>query len=316
MNLPDGTATLIANPAAGRAPLLERQLGGIDRLFAARGLGLQVLYTTPEAGSAEGLARAAAARSAIVIACGGDGTMHGVLQGLAHSQTPLGVVPLGTANALARHLGLPLDPLNAVASLLEARPTRIAIGQIETASASRYFLAMAGCGPDGMLAHRLSGEGARRIKRRFGRISYYALAGRLFATRRWPSFRVEYRVDGRWSETVACAALASRLPDLGGLFTGLTRRADFLAPTLHLQAMAPPACVSLPAWFTLGRAGVRHPWQRTIDAEEFRCTAIDGAATYVQADAEPLGPLPFSARIVPDALTLLIPRRAQGKLSP
>lgn len=301
-------ATLIVNPAAGRAPLLDRELPAMQELAARHGLKLRVLRTSPAADSAERLARSVVGESAMVIACGGDGTMHGVLQGLANSETALGVVPLGTANALARHLRLPLDPLRALERLLSARRVRVPIGQIQTASASRYFLVMAGCGPDGALVHSFSGDGARRIKRGFGRASYYVQAGRLFLTRRWPSFRVEYRVAGVWRKTTACAVLASRLPNLGGLFSGLTRRADFLAPTLHLHVMAPPAHLSLLAWFTLGRLGVRHPLHQTIDVEEFRCTAIGGAPTYVQADAELLGPLPFSARVIPDALTLLIPQ--------
>jgi diacylglycerol kinase family enzyme len=309
-----GTATLIVNPVAGRAPMLEAQRSAIKTLLAQHGLALQVLFTSPNPDSAEQLARSAANDSAMVIACGGDGTVHGVLQGLAHTETPLGVLPLGTANALARHLRLPLDPRRACERLLSATPTRVAIGQVETASASRYFLVMAGCGPDGALVHSLSGEGARDIKRRFGRASYYAHAGRLFLTRRWPTFHVKYRVGGVWHETTACAVLASRLPDLGGLFTGLTRRADFLAKTLHLHVMAPPAHLSLAAWFTLSRVGMRHPWHQVIDVEEFRCRALDAAATYIQADAELLGPLPFTARVIPDALTLLIPQQVKATL--
>jgi diacylglycerol kinase family enzyme len=309
--------TLIVNPASGRALLLERQLPAIEKLLVQHGLSLQVLSTSPAPGSAEQLARSVLARSgqgssvrsqnAMVVACGGDGTVHEVLQGLAQSETPLGILPLGTANALARHLGLPLDPLRAMERLLTATPMRVPIGLVQTSLQARYFLVMAGCGPDGALVHTLSTEAAQCGKRRFGRVSYYAHAARLFLTRRWPSFRVEYCVAGVWRETMACAVLASRLPNLGGLFAGLTRRAAFSAPTLHLQVMAPPAHLSLLAWFTLSRFGVSPPLQRALDVEEFRCAALDDAATYVQADAELLGPLPFTARVVPDGLTLLIP---------
>jgi diacylglycerol kinase family enzyme len=276
-----GIATLIVNPVAGRAPLLERQLPAMERLFQQQGLKLEVLASSPAADSAQQLARSVAAQSSMVIACGGDGTVHGVLQGLAQTTTPLGVLPLGTANALARHLRLPLDPLCAMERLLDARPTRVPIGQVETASVARYFLVMAGCGPDGALVDSLSGEGAQGFKRRFGRASYYAGAARLFLTRRWPSFRVEYRVGHQWYKTTACAVMASRLPDLGGLFTGLTRRADFHAPTLHLHVMAPPAHLSLPAWFTLSRLGVRHPLQLAVDVDELRCTSLEAAPTYI-----------------------------------
>jgi len=221
----------------------------------------------------------------------------------------LGVLPLGTANALARNLRLPLDPLAALERLLTYIPTLIPLGEIATGTSTRWFAVMAGCGPDGALVHALSGVGAARFKARFGRGVYYGYAARLFATRRWPVFEVEYRLRGSsvWQRTRATAVLASRIPDLGGLFTGLTSSADLRSPVLHVKLLKAPAHLSFAAWFSLSRIGLPNPLLTTIDVEELRCSPVGLVHTYAQADAEPMGPLPLRMRVVPGVLSLLLP---------
>jgi diacylglycerol kinase family enzyme len=301
--------TLIFNPAAGRAALLELQLPHIKALLAARGFAVRVHSTSPDPESASLLAASAAAVSAVVIACGGDGTVHGVVQGLAHTRTPLGVLPLGTANALARNLKLRLDPLEAMERLLTYTPALVPLGEIITPGRRRFFLVMAGCGPDGALVHTLSGESARRFKSRFGRAAYYVQAARLFLLRRWPSFAIEFRPPGSsdWQKRQAVALLASRIPDLGGLFTGLTRHAELTANHLHVQILAPPAQLSFVAWFMLSRFGFVNPWLESVDVEELRCFPLSSSPVYAQADAEPVGPLPLRMQLVPAALMLMVP---------
>jgi diacylglycerol kinase (ATP) len=297
------TATLIVNPAAGRARLLAAQLPAITALLLEHGYASEVVETTSAARSAWELAAAAARTSALVLACGGDGTVHGVVQGLAHTQTVLGVVPLGTANALARNLRIPLDPLAAVARLMTYTAQRIPLGEIETAAGTRVFAVMAGCGPDGTLIHELSSAGGARLKARFGRAAYYA--ARLFFTRRWPAFRVEFRAAGSaaWTTLDAVAVMASRVPDLGGVFSGTTRGARMTEERLHVQLLRRPGWVSLPAWMLCGRLGLAVPWGKTVDVEELRC---GGAGVYAQADAEAMGPPPMRLRVVPEALWVLM----------
>jgi YegS/Rv2252/BmrU family lipid kinase len=299
-------ATLIVNPAAGRARLLRTQLPAIAASLAQHGYEADVAETTQAADSASELAAAAARTSSLVLACGGDGTVHGVVQGLAHSDAVLGIVPIGTANALARNLGIPLDPQAAVARLMTYKPKRIPLGEIETAAGTRLFAVMAGCGPDGLLIHELSSEGGARLKARFGRVAYYVHAARLFMMRRWPRFNVDVRVANEWTALQAVAVMASRVPDLGGVFSGTTRRARLTDGQLHLQLLRAPAWVSLPAWMICGRLGLRSPWVRTMDVDELRCA---GEGIYAQADAEPMGPLPMRLRVVPDALWLLMGER-------
>jgi len=297
------TVTLIVNPAARQAGLLRAQLPAIVALLAGRGYEAMVEETRAAEGSACELAGAAAKSSAIVLACGGDGTVHGVVQGLAHTEAVLGVVPLGTANALARNLRIPLDPLAAIARLMTCTPRRIALGQIETAAGARLFAVMAGCGPDGLLIHQLSSARGARLKARFGRAAYYGHAARLFFTRSWPEIGVEVSNGDAWTRMDAVAVMASRVGDLGGVFSGTTRRARIGDERLHVQVLRGPGWVSLPAWMICGRLGLRNPWVRTLDVRELQCT---GRGSYAQADAEPMGELPMRLRVVPEALWLLM----------
>ena len=305
--------TLIVNPAAGRASLLARQLPALEALLGRHGYTSQVLYTTAEEDSARMLASSVLAASSLVLACGGDGTVNGVVQGLAHTGTTLGVVPLGTADALAGSLGLPRDPGAALALLLTFRPRLIPLGCIGNERRTRFFVTMAGCGPSAALAHALAA--GSHAKSRLGRAAYPLQAARLFLTRRWAAFQVNYRLprSSVWHTAAAASVLVSRVPSLGGFLSRLTPRATLTSSTLHLQLVRPPAHLSLPAWFVASAAGLSNPWLQTLDVEEFRCAPLPGTRhptlvrTLVQADAEPLGALPCTCSIVPDALNLLLP---------
>jgi diacylglycerol kinase family enzyme len=162
---------------------------------------------------------------------------------------------------------------------------------------------MAGCGPAGALVDAMAA--GSRLKRRFGRVAYYMHAGRLFLTRRWPAFTVESRnAAGEWRSTVAIAMMACWVPDLGGLFSGVTHRASIMDGSLHIQVVHGPAWLSLPLWMLFGARG---PWVREIEADELRCAALDARKVYVQVDAEPMGPLPFELKVVKDAVVMLMP---------
>lgn len=305
--------TIILNPAAPRAALLRAQLPAISALLLAHGQTARVIETLPDAAATRTITQSALQTSSVILACGGDGTIHDVMQAIADNGgqrgVTLGIVPIGTANALARNLDLPLDPLAAVRQLLSYTPQIVPVGEAETATSRRYFLTMAGCGPDGALAHVLAD--AARTKALFGRSAYYAHAARLFFTRRWPAFRVEFRAvdSSHWQATTAVALMVARVPDLGGLFAGLTPRAALTDDHLHLHLLRPPAQLALPAWFAHARIGVPNPWLNELNVAEVRCSALSPRPVYIQADAEPLGALPLCLRVIPNALSVLMPPR-------
>ena len=85
-----GLATLIVNPAAWQASLLNLHLHEIELLLSSHGYTVSVVHTSSALDSAASLSKSAAADSVLVFACGGDGTVHGVIQGLAYNGCTFG----------------------------------------------------------------------------------------------------------------------------------------------------------------------------------------------------------------------------------
>jgi len=93
----------------------------------------------------------------IIVAAGGDGTINEVVQGIGNSPVMLGIIPIGSGNGLARHLGIPLEPEKAL-SILNHLNTRI----IDIASINGYpFASIAGLGFDARVANKY-----RKLKKR------------------------------------------------------------------------------------------------------------------------------------------------------
>src|SRR2546429_1588348 len=144
---------LILNPVAGNTPISETQgIRETNEEAILRGVGAygsepDVWYTTLE-DTGEGLAKKAADEGAeLVIAAGGDGTIHAVAAGLIERETTLGIIPMGTMNNLAHSLGIPL-PLEAAGAIIARGETRtIDVGIIN----GQTFLEVAGIGIEAVL---------------------------------------------------------------------------------------------------------------------------------------------------------------------
>lgn len=116
---------------------------------------------------------------------GGDGTIHVLLNDAMPAHMNLGVVPMGTVNALARALGIPMQPEEAVRFLLKATPRRMNIGCV---NGERRFLCFAGVGFDAAVVHDVGGA----FKRVGGRLAYAAAgAASIFALRRIVPFELQ-----------------------------------------------------------------------------------------------------------------------------
>lgn len=111
-----------------------------------------------------------------VVVAGGDGTLNSAAPALVKTGLPLGIIPAGTANDLARTLNLPLD-MEAAADVIAAGHRRtIDIGEVN----GHKFFNVASVGLSADLARELNGE----IKRRYGRLSYAITAARVLAKAR------------------------------------------------------------------------------------------------------------------------------------
>jgi diacylglycerol kinase family enzyme len=136
-------AAVVANPtsvdAAGR-----RQL--ITRLLRERGWDEPLWYeTTPEDPGSGQASAAVAAGAEVVLSCGGDGTVRAVAHALAGSGVPLGLLPAGTGNLLARNLGLPLVTEPALEVALGGDVRKIDLAVLDD---GQHFAVMAGMGFD------------------------------------------------------------------------------------------------------------------------------------------------------------------------
>src|SRR5215831_19338342 len=125
-------AALFYNPLSGRRRKYRvKDVESVAAILRAASVQLEVAPTRAASDAAAQVRRAIRDGFDTIIACGGDGTIHDVIQGLACRDAALGIIPLGTANAMAHDLGLPLTPRAAAHALLSAVPTRIAVGKID-----------------------------------------------------------------------------------------------------------------------------------------------------------------------------------------
>ena len=107
-------ATLIYNPIAGRHPgRREREIRRVADVLQNAGVALK-LAPTSAPGTARDLAQTAANQGDdLLLVCGGDGTINEVINGMTPGNITLGILPGGTANMIAKELGLPHDPVRA-----------------------------------------------------------------------------------------------------------------------------------------------------------------------------------------------------------
>jgi diacylglycerol kinase family enzyme len=304
-------AALIFNPNAGRGARVNAIL--LDRVAATlreHDLAIDIIATQAPGSAGQQAAEAIAGGADLIFACGGDGTLHDTIQTLVHHPSAvLGIIPLGSANALARHLGLSLDPVHASLQQLSYQPRVIPLGRITfqtpQGERSRYFAVMAGAGPDGALVYKMLATG----KRRLGRSTYYLRAARLFLGSRFASFHLSAStVDGTSIECEVVSAMIIRVGNLGGLFSPLVRGASPYDHHLHLALTLPPAHLSLPAWFTMSWARLHRwdPYSKVLRVNTLSCSA-GTRPVHAQADGEWLGATPMRIEIVPNALRLLMP---------
>lgn len=289
-------AVIIHNPAARRAPRAG-QAAALLRPAAER---LDVWQTTGP-GSATELARQASRQGAgLVVACGGDGTINEVVNGLAHSPVHMAVLPAGTANVLARELGLPRDPLLSARQLGELEPCRVALGRLDcVAPAPRFFLSMCGAGLDAHILDHVN----LRLKARLGMGAYW-----LAAFDQLGGQFVAFQAEAAGRRYEGTFVLASRVSYYGGSLR-ITRRASLTSNRLQIAVFSgrsgPRYLRYLAAVLTSGVEGL--PDVTLLEAERLDLTATAGVEVGCQVDGELAGRLPARIEIVPDALTLLAP---------
>jgi YegS/Rv2252/BmrU family lipid kinase len=284
---------VLVNPSAGGGRV-ERLLPELRRALRELRLDHRIVSTTSaEHGCEE--ARRAASHGEVPVVVSGDGLVGQVGGVLAGGPVPIGVVPGGRGNDFARVLGIPADVRGAVEVLAAGRTRAVDVGEVN----GRRFLCIASCGFDSE-ANRIANE-ARFVR---GNLVYVYASLRALAG--WRPARFELMLDGEPREHVGYSVAAANSKAYGG---GM-----FLAPDAELDdGKLDVVCVgpvgklrflaNLPKVFK-----GRHTEDEEVTvqrAAEVRIVADRPFAVY--ADGDHLADLPATIRVLPRALSVIVP---------
>ena len=284
---------LIVNPAAGRgagARLASwlRETRPMEPPFE--------VYCSRSLDDARDIAREMAARGCpLVVAAGGDGTAAAVADAIGGSATNMALLPVGTGNDLARHLGLPLRPGPALSALLSMASVPVDLGR----AGSRPFLVAAGIGFDAAVARSVN-EQPRWLR---GSLAYAVAV--LSTLRSYQPTLLHISVDGVTHEYLAYMAAIANIRTYGG---GMR-----IAPNASMRDGLLDVCVvkALPRWRFLMAAGsvyrgahVRHPAVHMFRGRTIRIQSEPPAP--VVLDGELAGATPVELTVEPGGIRLAI----------
>lgn len=291
---PPATAICIINPNAriGDAATAARIRAALEEGGIAL---IPSECVTPEETSHFIRTRAPGAEA--IILGGGDGTISHQLPLLMQLRKPLGVLPLGTANDLARTIGLPLDPIEAAKVIVKGLHRPIDVGLIN----GRPFLNVASMGLTSMLSRRLSGI----TKKRFGRFGYWIEGVRAFRERK--SFRVWIEAeDGRHWKRRALQVAIGNGRSYGGMLV-IDEDAEVWDGLLHLYCVEPRPFLQLlrqtPGFF-LGRLKNR---EGILLLEGRGFTVRTNRPLEISADGEIKARTPATFGLLENALDVYVP---------
>jgi diacylglycerol kinase (ATP) len=291
-------AIIIANPSSGAFPPHTHHFDEALAILHNHGWRVDLWYTHAR-GEGEKLARKAVEQKAnLVIAAGGDGTINEIIQGLAGSETALGILPNGTVNVWARELGIPLDEVGACGILLNGQTRRIDLGYVN----GRYFLLMVGIGFDGEVTQAVE----RKPLKRLGVLGY-ALAA-LWLGPGYRSFSVVVQIDEYMVKTRALQIIIGNTQlyaggikftwqakcDDGLLDLCMVRKRDFWGRIVVL-------------WDFFLRREQRRLWVRYDTFKRIKIDTPEPVA--FQIDGEAAGHTPAIFSVVPGALKVVVPQK-------
>ncbi|MBI1350854.1 MAG: sphingosine kinase [Actinomycetales bacterium] len=295
-----GTVMLVANPVAGggRAARLGSEAA---RQLARAGIPCELVHPTSAADTRAVVAQALGEQPRAVVACGGDGTVHAVVQELVGTATPLVVLPGGSGDDIAASLGFASGPadrtVTGLVSVVAAGRTRpVDVGVVETADGVvEVFLAVLSTGFDSSVNER-----ANRMARLRGQRYNVAMLRELASFRPLP-YRVV--VDGVVHEGEGMLVSVGNGPRFGGgmLVCPDARLDDGELDLTWLGAISIPAFLGVFPRVFKG-THVTHPAVRVLRG----CVLeIDAPGQVAYADGERIGPLPIAVSVRPGALQVL-----------
>lgn len=295
-----GGIWLIANPMAGGGRG-TRNASAAAAAIQAAGLACRLVLPTSAEDSTRVARDAVAAGAAAVIACGGDGTVSAVLQGVVGSTVPFGIVAGGSGDDIAAGLGFAIGDTSAVVAALLLELTTgatrtVDVGEATTADGTtKVFLGVLSTGFDSSVNER-----ANRMTRMGGQRYNVAMLRELASFRPLP---YEVVIDGRAIRGRGMLVSVGNGPRFGGgmLICPDAQSDDGLLDVTWLGAIATTAFLRVFPSVYRG-THVRHPAVTTYRGRDLH---IDAPGQVAYADGERIGPLPVSITCRPRALRVL-----------
>lgn len=233
----------------------------------------------------------------LVIVGGGDGTLNAAIEGLLDTQLPLGILPLGTANDLARTLGIPQSLPQACRVIADGYTQRIDLGRVN----HKHFFNVASLGLSVQITNQLD----KKLKRRWGVLAYAYTAMRVIWQAR--PFRAEIRLGDQSIQVKTVQITVGN----GRYYGGGMAVADDAAindQRLDLYSLECQHWWQLLLWLPAMRLGTHWGWDgvRTLEGKEF--IVYTRKPLPINADGEIVTQTPAKFRLVPKAIAVFVPK--------
>ena len=297
-------ALLIMNPAAARTT--HPAVRAVDAALRQRGWATEVL-ATGGAGDARRLAEYGVAHGVDVVAVfGGDGTTMQAAAALVGTDVMLGLIPGGTGNLLAGNLRLPNSPRRAAEIIASGHARRIDLGRVERPDGVHYFAVAAGAGMDA----RIMTETAAAEKRKWGIGAYISTLVRVMPEIRSVPHLIT--IDGQEYTADASVVLVA---NCGEVIPPFFRLRSDTAPDDGLLDVVVARANSVWDTVKVVREALRPRAERDADQECLgfargrEITVAPSVTLPVQLDGDGAGVTPFTARVVPGAIRVVVSDR-------
>lgn len=304
-----GNAFVVLNPVAGSSSGRVRR--SVEEHFEAAGWTREV-YTTTGSERIADVVRSALGRRGrdidLFVAAGGDGTVSGVAGGVARTDVPMGIVPVGTANTFARELGVPLS-VEAALNLVTGRHLLAEVDAM--AAGERFFVLNVSIGISGLMMR----DTARSEKQRFGRAAYVWTGFRkLFG---YQPHQFQLTIDGKTRQVRAAEIAIVNSGALGDPSLRWSPRVeldDGRIDVCVVRARSVLDYLSLAAAVVLRRQAEEPMIHHYI--AEHQVVVDAGLELPVQADGEFIGKPPVEVTVVPGAVRVIVPENTSEGSQP
>lgn len=232
----------------------------------------------------------------VIVVCGGDGSISSAAPAVIESGLPLGIIPAGTANDLARTLSIPLDFAAAADVIVAGHQRQIDVGMVN----GHAFFNVASIGLSSELAQKLDPG----IKKRFGRLGYAVAALRILAGARRFRARIIEKGSGTTAKTYQIAIGNGRLYGGGNI---VEENAAIDDGTLDLYSLEMRNLWKLALMIRAFRSGTHGAWKEVRTA---KCVEFDIETRRpmpINTDGEIVTATPAKFRVLPRAIAVLAP---------